>query len=313
VITGAEVAIALAAWAGIVALFALMRPVDGRHAMTMRLSLTLLRYDDGLALLSAEARRSETWWLDIDPATQHHIDRALSMWDLAAWYVATRRVDRRAVMDVFRWHIVNLWECAYPYVEHRRQEQPTMWASLTDLYLDAYNERPRTTVDVRRQRPTGADPRHLRERGSRSPEPATAHVEQPQPVVVERRAGAYSPLDVELLRPTRRTDAPPPAAPSTPAVAPAPPDAPRPEAAPEQHVVTEGDRAAALMAALREPAPTARRSAPLRARSAAPTARDRPRATSPSPGATPHHADTSATGAFEVVIDLRDLENRPTG
>lgn len=61
---GTEVAIGLAAWAGIVALFALVRPVESRHGMTMRLSLTLLRYDEGLGLLAVHSDRADRWWDD---------------------------------------------------------------------------------------------------------------------------------------------------------------------------------------------------------------------------------------------------------
>ncbi|MBK5306278.1 MAG: hypothetical protein JJD92_06270 [Frankiaceae bacterium] len=137
---GTWLAIALAGCACLLALLALVRrPVHGRHAMTMQLSLTLLRYDEGLGLLAAHTRRAHRWWDDVEPAEQHLIDRALSMWDLAAWYVATGRVERRAVLEVFRWNIVDLWERAYPYVLHRRVDQPTLWPSLTDLYLDAYD------------------------------------------------------------------------------------------------------------------------------------------------------------------------------
>ena len=115
------------------------RRAHGRHARTMQLSLTLLRYDEGLGALADHTRRSQRWWEDVDPREQHLIDRALSMWDLAAWYVTTGRVERRAVLDVFSWNIVDLWERAYPYVLHRRVEQPSLWPSLTDLYVDAYD------------------------------------------------------------------------------------------------------------------------------------------------------------------------------
>jgi hypothetical protein len=117
----------------------LRRGTHGRHARTMQLSLTLLRYDEGLGSLAAQTCRSDRWWEDVDPREQHLIDRALSMWDLAAWYVATGRVERRAVLDLFSWNIVDLWERAYPYVLHRRVTQPSLWAALTDLYVDAYD------------------------------------------------------------------------------------------------------------------------------------------------------------------------------
>ena len=135
------VAIGVAVVACVLALIALLRrPVRGRHAVTMELSLTLLRYDEGLGRLAAQTRRAERWWDDVDPMEQHHIDRALSMWDMAAWYVATGRVERGAFLEVFRWDIVDLWERAYPYVLHRRVDQPSLWPSLTDLYMDAYED-----------------------------------------------------------------------------------------------------------------------------------------------------------------------------
>jgi hypothetical protein len=188
---GIWIAIGLATGACVLALVALLRrPVHGRHAMTMDLSLTLLRYDEGLGLLAAQARRSDRWWENVDPMDQHVIDRALSMWDLAAWYVATGRVERQAFVDVFRWDIVDLWERAYPYVLHRRVDQPSLWSSLTDLYVDAYET-------GRESRPPQHVPRHIPPR-SVSPESAqTEHLE---------------PLD----RPTKTpsTPAPVPAAPS---------------------------------------------------------------------------------------------------
>jgi len=104
------IAISLALWAGLIAMFALVRPVEGRHVMTMRLSLNLLRYDEGLAVLESETRRSETWWVEADPRDLHLVERALSMWDLAAWYAQSGRVDRRAVLDVFSRRAVDLWE-----------------------------------------------------------------------------------------------------------------------------------------------------------------------------------------------------------
>jgi hypothetical protein len=187
--TGEAVAIALAAWAGVVALFALMRPVEGRHAMTMRLSLTLLRYDEGLELLEAHSRRSETWWEDADPIERHQIDNAISMWDLAAWYVSTRRVDKRTVLDVFRWRIVDVWERAYPYIQHRRVAAPTLWSSLTELYMDAH--------DADSHSP-GREERRREERRRRSvspeyiPEPASFAVH------VGKRAWRVSPASVDL-------------------------------------------------------------------------------------------------------------------
>lgn len=72
-------ALGLAFWAGVVAVFALLRPLEGRHVSTMDLSITLLRYDEGLSLLAAHSRRSESWWVDAEPADRQLIDRALSM------------------------------------------------------------------------------------------------------------------------------------------------------------------------------------------------------------------------------------------
>src|SRR3954447_1625652 len=98
--TAAGIAIGVAIWAAAVGVFALMRPVEGRQALTMQLSLSLLRYDEGLGLLAAQCDRDAQWWEDVDHAERHLIDRALSMWDLAAWYVASGRVDGRTVIEV---------------------------------------------------------------------------------------------------------------------------------------------------------------------------------------------------------------------
>jgi hypothetical protein len=136
------VAVALALVAIALAVLALRRPAEGRQGLTMRLSLTLLRYDEGLALLAAHAARGDAWWEDAPAEDRQRIELALSMWDLAAWYVETKRVDRRAVLDVFQWQIVDIWERAYPYIQYRRTQQLTLWASLTDLYLDAYDATP---------------------------------------------------------------------------------------------------------------------------------------------------------------------------
>jgi hypothetical protein len=145
-VTATGIAIGLALWAGATAVFALLRPVEGRHVLTMQLALSLLRYDEGLTRLTEQSTRSATWWRDADPADGEVIDRALSMWDLAAWYVRTGRVDRRAVLDVFHWQIVDIWERAYPYILHRRTTQPTLWVSLTDLYVDAHAVSPRISA-----------------------------------------------------------------------------------------------------------------------------------------------------------------------
>ena len=195
---GTWLAIALAAAALLVALLSLRRPVAGRHAMTMELSLTLLRYDEGLGLLAAHTRRAHRWWEDVDPAELHLIDRALSMWDLAAWYVATGRVERRAVLEVFRWDIVDLWERAYPYVLHRRVDQPTLWPSLTDLYLDAYD----TSAGAVPPRP---EPR---------PQPEQRSV---SPIAVEEAAVAVAQVADDALTAHEGQDPPAPPAPVDPA------------------------------------------------------------------------------------------------
>jgi hypothetical protein len=199
-----------------------MRPVEGRQALTMQLSLSLLRYDEGLGMLAAQSDRDGQWWEDVDPTERHLIDRALSMWDLAAWYVASGRVDRRTVIEVFRWQIVDLWERAYPYIQHRRAEQPTLWLSLTDLYLDAYAAAP--------QPAPGRGP----DRGAAQPPP-------PPQVAVKTKTAVPSPAAVDV---PPVVAAPPPAPEPEPQVVPEPepqvvsqPDppvaqAPEPEAAP---------------------------------------------------------------------------------
>lgn len=184
-ITATGVAVGLAVWAGLVALYALLRPTQSKKAMTMRLSLTLLRYDEGLALLAQHAARAERWWDDADAREIHLIDRALSMWDLAAWYVATGRVDRQSVLDVFSWQIVDLWERASPYIEHRNLEWPGLWDSLTGLYLDAYDASPRNEVDD-----------WLEERLQRSSTPE--EVAEPAPPVVEAQRPTPPPVAVDL-------------------------------------------------------------------------------------------------------------------
>jgi hypothetical protein len=140
-------ALGLSVIACIAALTALLRQRRvARGATTLQLSLALLRADTGLAQLDACTRRSDTWWTDVADADRREIDRALTRWDLAAWYVARDRADSRVVFDVLGWEVIELWERAYPYVLHRRVEHPTIWSSLTDLYLDAYattrSERP---------------------------------------------------------------------------------------------------------------------------------------------------------------------------
>src|SRR4051794_13357913 len=185
--TAAGIAIGVALWAGAVALFALMRPVEGRQALTMQLSLSLLRYDEGLGLLAAQSDRDGQWWEGVDATERHLIDRALSMWDLAAWYVASGRVDGRTVIDVFRWQIVDLWERAYPYIQHRRAEQPTLWLSLADLYLDAYAAAPRKA------------PARGRRGAAEVPPAAPKAAAAPPPVVVEATTAAVtSPAAVDV-------------------------------------------------------------------------------------------------------------------
>ena len=134
-----------------------------RRALPVELSARLVHEDDGLRLLQVHARRHEQWWRDAPPAERKAIDRELSTWDLVAWHVRRRDVSLRGVLDVFAWRIVDVWELAHPYAEARRAEQPWLWSSLGDLYLDAYDRTHRQ--ELRKHRTTrspGPGSRHAR-------------------------------------------------------------------------------------------------------------------------------------------------------
>lgn len=201
----AALGLGLAVWAWLIAVFSLMRPVENKHVLTLQVSLSLLRDDDGSELLVSNASRSETWWEDADPHERRLIDRTLSMWDLAAWYVAAGKIDPEPIMAVFAGRIVDLWERAYPYVEHCREEQPSSWSSLAEIYLDAYDVDSRPLV--RELLP--ADSQTAR---SVSPEdaPPEPFVEATPPLVVppvvppETQAAAPPRATVNLLPPELR-------------------------------------------------------------------------------------------------------------
>lgn len=212
-VTGSEIAIFLALWAAAMAAYALLRAVDGRQALTMKLSLSLLPADEGLDVLAAQTDRSATWWEDADPAERRLVDRALTMWDLAAWYAGAGRVDRRALLAVFRWQVVELWEQAYPYVQHRRTEQPSLWSSLTDLYLEAYDAGPRPRVAASPASGSTPTPQSV------SPAAEVTPTETHPQVGFDRRSMSRSPVAVDLQLPTAPTDSAPATAPSEPAPA----------------------------------------------------------------------------------------------
>jgi len=113
---------------------------EHRARLTQQLMLAAARDDGGLRLLAEQVSRRRQWWADADPAERMQVDQVLATWDLIGWYVARRKANQRVVLALFRWRIVDTWEQAYPYVKHRRIEQPGLWTSLDDLYLDAYKQ-----------------------------------------------------------------------------------------------------------------------------------------------------------------------------
>ena len=134
------IAVVLSCAAAVLATLAFRRSRQERQrGLRLDLSLALLRHEKGLRLLTQHAARDEQWWLDAPAADRHEIDRALSLWELVAWYAHTGRIDREVVVELFRGRIVDMWEQAYPYIQQRREEQPELWSSLTELYVDAYD------------------------------------------------------------------------------------------------------------------------------------------------------------------------------
>jgi hypothetical protein len=134
-----------------------LRRPDARLARTADLLLSL-RVDRGLAVLEQERQRSDVWWADAPPLTRRQIDATLSTWDLVASLARAGRVDQRVVLEHFGAQVLDLWELAYPYVQHRHEQQPRLWESLGDLYLDAFETTPRAEVVAPPAAPAAEDP-----------------------------------------------------------------------------------------------------------------------------------------------------------
>jgi hypothetical protein len=123
-------------------LFSTRMRSPSRAGVTVDLALALTRADHGLRLLDAHATRSERWWEDAHSEDREAIDRALGLWDLASWYVATGRADREVLLTSYEGQVIDAWEQAVLYVEERRIQQPELWRALEDLYGEAA-DRPR--------------------------------------------------------------------------------------------------------------------------------------------------------------------------
>jgi hypothetical protein len=134
-----------------------LRRPDARLARTADLLLSL-RVDRGLAVLEQERQRSDVWWADASPLTRRQIDATLSTWDLVATLARAGRIDQRVVLEHFGAQVLDLWELAYPYVQHRHEQQPRLWESLGDLYLDAFETTPRAEVPASASAPVVEEP-----------------------------------------------------------------------------------------------------------------------------------------------------------
>lgn len=101
------------------------------------LALALVGQDDGLMVLRLRSAQ-DRWWDEAAEAEMDRVDRALSAYDLLAWYVSRGVVDRRVAIEACRDRIIELWEQAYPYVLDRRRTTPELWSFLAELYVDAH-------------------------------------------------------------------------------------------------------------------------------------------------------------------------------
>ena len=221
------VAVVLSCTAAVVAVLAFRRSQSERQrGLRLDLSLALLRHEKGLRLLTQHAGRREQWWLDAPDADRQEIDRALSMWELVAWYAHTGRIDRDVVLELFRGRIVDMWEQAYPYIQQRRVEQPELWSSLTELYVDAYDamdplsaERlPPVELAAPTPEPVAAPAPEPVSEAAREPVVAAAPEPVPAEVIAEVAVPAAEPDRrlVDLRAALHQLDEPPPTSPPTP-------------------------------------------------------------------------------------------------
>jgi hypothetical protein len=151
-------------------------------------------HDDGLNVLRQSSSR-DRWWDDAADGDLDRVDRALSGYDVVAWYVARKVLARQVVVDACGDRIVELWELAYPYVLDRRRTSPELWSSLAELYVDAHAA---PTSDVPAARLPAAVQSLSRAERSVSPDNIPV-VDEPAPVVRRPVAAAPPPIAPEAL------------------------------------------------------------------------------------------------------------------
>lgn len=189
----------------------LVRRPKERLARTADLLLSL-HVEEGLALLEQERQRSDVWWTDAAPLTRREIDRALSSWDLVASLARSGRIEQPVVVQHFGSQVVDLWELAYPYVQHRHEQQPRLWESLAELYLDAFETSHQPSAPQEEQpaaEPAVASPNEPRNEPAAEPPVAAVAAETAVPPEPPPASQPSTPVETHQLLIAALRDLPP--------------------------------------------------------------------------------------------------------
>ena len=116
-----------------------------RRSTLLKLTEQLIdpKMQEGRRLLHAHAEQGDEWWLPTAEGELGHgdadkINAALSLFDIAGWYVERGYIDKKSLLELWARPVVRCWDRAQPYVQMRREREDWRgWAKFEALAREA--------------------------------------------------------------------------------------------------------------------------------------------------------------------------------